>query len=233
MASFAGVKVRAPASETLGWTLNRPLLSLVVLIDRIWLDSLVGPALRAVAHPGTVLAAEFSSTVSSTPTVNVGASFTAVTVIVIVCGTLVSSPPFATPPLSWSLTETVAVPLALAAGVYVRSPLDGSTAGWTLNRALLSFVTMKFRTWPESPAPSLMLVAQAGIVWDPESSSVVSSPPPLKLGTWLTPLTVIVNVWMRSCRPRRSRSHRCLDIDADRGHATDVSGGGVGQGTGR
>ena len=46
-----------------------------------------------------------------------GASLTAVTVMVKVCGADVSTPPFAVPPLSVSCTRDVAVPLALAAGV--------------------------------------------------------------------------------------------------------------------
>ena len=52
-----------------------------------------------------------------------GASFTGVTVIVKVCAALVSAPPLAVPPLSWIWTVTVAVPLALAAGVYVSLPV--------------------------------------------------------------------------------------------------------------
>src|SRR5947207_11825760 len=47
-----------------------------------------------------------------------GASFTAVTVMVKVCGPLVSMPPFAVPPLSWRRTVTVATPLASAAVDY-------------------------------------------------------------------------------------------------------------------
>ena len=39
------------------------------------------------------------------------------TLIVKVCGALVSAPPLAVPPLSWSVTETSALPLALVAGV--------------------------------------------------------------------------------------------------------------------
>ena len=43
-------------------------------------------------------------------------------VIVNVCGALVSTPLLAIPPLSWRRTVTVVVPLAAAAGVYVRVP---------------------------------------------------------------------------------------------------------------
>ena len=46
-----------------------------------------------------------------------GASLTAVTVIVKVCGADVSTPPLAVPPLSESVSVIVAVPLALGAGV--------------------------------------------------------------------------------------------------------------------
>ena len=49
--------------------------------------------------------------------VKLGASLTAVTVMVKVWVALVSTPPLAVPPSSWMLTVTVAVPLALAAGV--------------------------------------------------------------------------------------------------------------------
>ena len=70
-----------------------------------------------VAQPVTVAAPESSSTVWFAPFVNDGTSFTAVTVIVKVCGPLVSTPPFAVPPSSWMRTVTVAEPAALAAGV--------------------------------------------------------------------------------------------------------------------
>ena len=83
----------------------------------VWLDSLAGPALMAVAHGLTVWAPASSSTVWSAPLVKLGASLTAVTVMVKVWVALVSTPPLAVPPLSWMLTVTVAEPLALAAGV--------------------------------------------------------------------------------------------------------------------
>ena len=47
----------------------------------------------------------------------VGASLTAVTVIVNVGGAVLSTPPFAVPPSSCAVTVTVAVPFAFAAGV--------------------------------------------------------------------------------------------------------------------
>ena len=58
----------------------------------------------------------------------VGASFTGVIVIVNVCAALVSTPPFAVPPLSWILTVTIAEPFACGADVYVNVP-EGLTAG--------------------------------------------------------------------------------------------------------
>ena len=54
---------------------------------------------------------------------------------------LASMPPFRTPPLSVNLILIVAVPLALAAGVYVRSPV-ALIAGPAENRAaFVLFVT--------------------------------------------------------------------------------------------
>ena len=47
----------------------------------------------------------------------VGASFTALIVMMNVCGALVSTPPFAVPPLSCATIVIVAVPFASAAGV--------------------------------------------------------------------------------------------------------------------
>src|SRR5437867_1555642 len=79
----------------------------------------------------------------------VGGSFTAVTVIVNVWGGLLSTPPLAVPPLSWSCTVTVAVPLALEAGVYVSVPL-AEINGCTANSALLLLVTRKFTVWADS-----------------------------------------------------------------------------------
>ncbi|GDY13674.1 hypothetical protein LBMAG53_25520 [Planctomycetota bacterium] len=46
-----------------------------------------------------------------------GTSFTGVTVIVNTCAADVSTPPLATPPLSFNVTDTVLDPYAFAAGV--------------------------------------------------------------------------------------------------------------------
>ncbi len=69
------------------------------------------------------------------------------TVIVKLCGALVSTPPFAVPPSSCSRTVTFATPIWLGASVKVNVPL-GATAGCTENGAVLSLVTMKFSACP-------------------------------------------------------------------------------------
>ena len=54
----------------------------------------------------------------------------------------------------------MAEPLALAARVYVRVP-PGLIAGWELNSALRSLLTMKSTAWLDSSeGPVLMAVAQ-------------------------------------------------------------------------
>ena len=70
-----------------------------------------------MAQPDTLWAPASSFTVWSAPFVKLGASLTAFTVIVKVWAADVSTPPLAVPPSSWIRTETVAEPLALAAGV--------------------------------------------------------------------------------------------------------------------
>src|SRR5436190_8620693 len=86
-----------------------------------------------VAHPPTVCAGAFGPRFPSAPFVRSGASFTAVTLITNVCGALVSTPPPAVPPLSWTESVTVAQPLGLAAGVHVSVPV-GDTAGPAENK---------------------------------------------------------------------------------------------------
>src|SRR5438270_233359 len=80
-------------------------------------------------------------------------------------------------------------------------------AGWVENRALLSLLTRKSRTWGLWWAGAAeMAVAQPGTLWAPESSSTVSSAPLVKEGTSLTAVTVISKVWMAevSTPPLRS-----------------------------
>ena len=105
--------------------------------------------LIAVAHPENAWAPESSATVWSGPLAKLGASLTGVTVMVNVCGSLVSSPPLSVPPSSDSVTVTFATPLAFGARAYVSVPF-GETAGWTLNSALLSLLTWNVRSWSAS-----------------------------------------------------------------------------------
>ncbi len=161
-----------------------------------WPDSVgSAPGLRAVAQPGTIWALEFSRTVWSAPFVNEGTWFTWVTVITNVCVALVSTPLFRTPPLSWSLTETVALPLRFATAVKVRVPV-GEIWGWAEKRALASLVTMKLRVWPDSRGPSLIAVAQPVNDCAPAFSRTVLSPPLVNDGASFTAVTVIVIVWV-------------------------------------
>src|SRR3954447_7619586 len=125
-----------------GCKLNRLLLSLVTTKLTAWPVSL-GPAEIAVAHGNAPSAPASSETFCGGPATNDGASLTGFTEIVAVWTELVSDPPFVMPPSSERVTEIVAEPYTSAAGVKVSVPsLD--TAGCPLNKALLSFVTVKF-----------------------------------------------------------------------------------------
>ncbi len=73
-----------------------------------------------------------------TSSVKLGASFTAVTVMVKVL-VLLSTPPLAVPPLSCTMTVTVATPLELAAGVKVSVPELSIAGGALKSVALLLF----------------------------------------------------------------------------------------------
>src|SRR5437667_12802268 len=82
------------------------------------------------------------------------------TVIFNVCVAVVYTPPLAGPPLSISLAETTAEPVAFTAGVKVNVPV-GLIAGCDAKSALLLFVTMNASVWPASLAgPTEMFVAQ-------------------------------------------------------------------------
>ena len=123
----AGVYTRSPVdSEMSGCTEKSELLSFETLNVSTWPDSLAGPFEMLVAKAATVCAAESSITAWSGAAgrSKLGASFTAVTVIMNVCAALVSTPPLAVPPLSDTLNVIVAVPFALAAGVYVSTPFE-------------------------------------------------------------------------------------------------------------
>jgi hypothetical protein len=126
-----------------------------------------------VAHPATVRAPEFFCAVWFGPLVKLGAWLTNKTVIVNVCGALVSTPPLAVPPSSCSRTVTVADPLALAAGVYVNVPF-AAIVGCAVNSAVLSLPTIKFSVCPASFAgPALIPVAHPATVCGPAFSSRV------------------------------------------------------------
>ena len=126
---------------------------------------------------------------------NDGWSLTDVTLITKVCAAEVSTPPLAVPPLSISTRVIVAVPLAFAAGVKVSTPV-GDTAGPAANRpGLVSPVMLKTTVWPDSLAgPGEIAVAHGLIVCAPASSSTVTSGPLVKLGAWLTWVTLMMKV---------------------------------------
>jgi hypothetical protein len=110
-------------------------------------------------------------------------------VIVNITVALVSvSPGLAVPPLSWSLTETVAVPLAFAAGVNDRTPV-GEIAGCTENRAVPLLLTRNATVWLGSPGPGEIAVAQTSL-YAAESSLTVTSGPAVNDGASLTPVIV-------------------------------------------
>src|SRR5205814_2169231 len=158
--------------ETVGWTLKSAAFELPVTVKVTdWPLSSAGPAEMAVAQ-AALYAPESSSTVTSPPLVNDGASLTALTVMVKVCGAELSTPPLTVPPSSWRVTVTVALPLASGAGY--KTIIRSADAGWTPQRAALVLpVTVKFTVWPHSFAgPAEMAVAQAAL-YAPESSSTV------------------------------------------------------------
>src|SRR5688572_21823772 len=108
----------------LGCTRNRALLSLLTRNETIWPASSkakgAGPAgygRMFVAQLGTVWAGEFSGTIWFGPPVKLGGSLTGRTVMMKICGALVSLPPLAMPPSSMRTTVTIAEPLALGAAV--------------------------------------------------------------------------------------------------------------------
>ena len=127
-------------------------------------------------------------------TVFTGASLTPLTVIVNCCVTEVSWPPLAVPPLSWSVTDTVAEPLALGADVKVSVPA-GLIAGCTEKRPLLLFVTVKANVWPLSLAgPALIFAAWFGMVCGPLSSLTTGPAARANVGASFTALTVSTKV---------------------------------------
>ena len=69
-----------------GWTLKSPGLSALTVKLTFWEDSFAGPGEMAVAQPRTDCAGVFELRAGSAPAVKLGASLTAVTVIVKVRG---------------------------------------------------------------------------------------------------------------------------------------------------
>src|SRR4051794_28174379 len=92
----------------------------------------------SASPPDNVIEAEPSSSTVVVTALAVGA---VLTLIVNVWATLVSTPPFVVPPLSWIFTVTLATPDLPGAGVKLRSP-DAETAGCVENSVDASFVTM-------------------------------------------------------------------------------------------
>ena len=98
---------------------NAAFVSESITKSTTWVASSAGPFTMdaGAIQLATVWRPESSATVWLLPFVNDGGSFTGVTVTANVWAALVSSPPLAMPPLSWSETVTVDVPFAFAAGV--------------------------------------------------------------------------------------------------------------------
>ena len=105
--------MRLPLASIAGPTANKASLLVVTVLVSVWLFSSAPPPSSIVAKLEIVLSPESSKTVSlAVDSESVGASFTAVTFRVKVW--VVESVP---PASSLSTNVTVAVPLALAAGV--------------------------------------------------------------------------------------------------------------------
>ena len=100
----------------------------------------------------------------------VGASLTAVTLIVKVCAALSAGGA----PSSTALSVIVDVPWALAAGVYVSVPVDDTAGAVENSAAFVLPVIVNVTVWPASPAgPGLIAVAQAATDCAPASSATV------------------------------------------------------------
>ena len=112
-------KLSTPAVLTEGCAANSAALSFAVVTESDWSASSVGPG-ESVAHAADCAPAS-SGIVTAPPPSTTGASFTPRTSSTKVA-LVVSSPPFAVPPLSRTVTVTAAEPCASGAGVYVRTP---------------------------------------------------------------------------------------------------------------
>src|SRR5262245_32186905 len=93
-----------------------------------------------------------------------GASLMGLTVMMEVCGALVSTPPLKVPPSSFRMMVRVAAPFAFSAGVYVNVPV-AEMAGAAANKAGLLLLIIKVSACADSFAgPGLMLLAQFGTI---------------------------------------------------------------------
>ena len=96
------------------------------------------------------------------------------TLIVKICGAEVSLPPLAVPPLSFSTTVSVAVPLVCAAGVYVSTPVGATAGPAAKSPGLVLFVIWNVSVCPASlGGPALMAVAHGLTVCGPALTSTV------------------------------------------------------------
>src|SRR5919202_1798422 len=109
-----------------------PLFGTSAVLDELPLKLRVSPSTSAIARLIVPLAPVLAHWPPAA-TATVGGSLTGVMVIVKLCGGLVSRPPLAVPPLSFSTTVMLALPLAFGAVVKLSVPL-GAMLGPALNR---------------------------------------------------------------------------------------------------
>ena len=133
---------------------------------------------------------------------SVGASFTGVTVTLKLTATE-STPPFATPPLSFTFTVIRAVPLESAAGVYVKLPVsDGLvyvTAGCGINPGRSdTAVTVSVCASSAAPVP----IPESATVCAPASSRTgAGSDIAASVGASFTPVTVTAKLTVTESTP--------------------------------
>ena len=159
LAFAAGVKLSVPLSEISGRIKNSASLSVTAEKSSVCVLSFAGPAELKLAHTNSECAPESCATVTSAPLRKRGASLTELWVMVNVCAAAASTPPFAVPPLSASVTVTVATPNASAAGVKLSSPPD-EIAGCTRKREGSLATAVKSTAWLLSPGAALTALAQ-------------------------------------------------------------------------
>ena len=226
----AGLNDRSPAAFTDGCVENRAVLSLAVMTNvTSWLLSFAAPSEMFWAQPKTVWSGASSADVGSASPgtvvfVNDGASLTLSTVTVNDWLGLLSSPPFAVPPLSRTRMSIVAVPLASSAGPIGQRAV--AVHGWPareqcfvgvrgdLERDRLSALVRRAGRDVWSPSRSTVCV--------PGSSSTSWSGPPMNDGSSLTSSTVIVNVLTRCVVAAIGRAAVVHGLDRDGRRAAGV-----------